>query len=346
MVSQPPSDSTGTTTGKRAFVPLGSSPGDDQEAPGGAQGQAFPPGDYDAFMEHIRLLANPVVASVVDMLQLAEPTPAHANFIMHLITLGNYQLTAACSWWEIWLRKLYDTRKDLVYARNRWVEFYAEQKGIMMEIENNQNMIEGEGKLINGNGHHNELPSADDNTDNEVAEDNDNVADYQIEIANREEQLPDAKPSIHLDIDVGFDDSSLEFDDSPFEPDEDLPLTYEDTVVQLAYVERRIRWLREQIRRAEEAGTYWSVARLLEFFEQPEAERQGKAFDHLLPSMLRRAYQEITLAMQGIGFAHKEAVGAQQVLDRWQRSNYGNSYMQEKGRRRMPPMMRGGNDDI
>ena len=373
----PMEDSTGVAGGRRGFTPLGSDPGGEDEGPSGG-GPGFPPGDYDAFMEHVRLLANPVVSSVVDMLQLAEPTPNHATFIMHLITLGSYQLNAGCSWWEIWLRKLYDERKRLVYARDEWLRFYQEK-----EEEEDDYIIEAEGRLVNG--HY--LPEAsdeeeddeedveDEEEDEDEDEEDEDDDEYEDDDEDEEEDedeeddeewdeqptpqaiVPAMAPlrnimSTSLDTsgrrlrELDDDDGDYlteedldDFEESPFEPDEDLPLTYKDTLIQLAYVQKRIKWIREQIRRAEKAGTYWSAAPLVEFFEQAEAERQGKAFDHLLPSLLRRAYQEITLAMQGIGFAHKEAVGAQQVLDRWQRSNYSN-YMPER-QRRLPPLMRG-----
>ena len=355
-----PPDSTGTSNGGRDFTPLGGAPDDDGQSQGG--GRSFPPGDYDAFMEHVRLLANPVVASVTDMLQLAQPTPPQANFIMLLIQMGTTQLTAACSWWEIWLRGLYSERKRLQDARNSWMSFYED-----MEAENAAQAAADEDEDDEEEEDEEEEDTDEDEDDVEEEDDEDDEDDVEGDegpqtAARAEHALARAvfKPSDD-DTDLGFaygyndmdkhivergqpqnrfygDD--MDYIESPLDADDEMPLTLDDTEKQLGHVESRIRWLREQVRRSEIAGTYWSATKLMEFFDLPEGERQGKSFETYLPSLLRRAYQEIMLAMLGVGFAHREAVGAQQVLDRWQPSN------NVTGQRQAPPMMRYGGGDV
>ena len=288
-------------------------------------------------MEHVRLLANPVVSGVVDMLTLANPTPQHADFIMRLIELGSFQLSAACSWWEIWLTRLYAERKKLQDARNRWVEFYREK-----ELE----------ELAEMEAEEDEEEDEEEYDEDEEYDDDDEYDEDDIELDDEDDDIESIG-----NVDVGYFDSdgemieeygggysSIDIIESPFDADEELPLTLDDTETQLLYVEKRIRWFREQIKRADETGDNWSATRLIEFFEQPEGERQGKSFEPYLPKLLRRAYHEITLAMAGVGFAHREAVGAQQVLDRWQPSNNVNGPPQPK--RRLPPLTRGGGGEI
>lgn len=215
--------------------------GDDDR--GGFFGGMTPRGDYDEYMTHIKVLANPVAASVGELLTFATPTPKQLDYIMHLLPLGVHQLTAAAGSWELYLDDLTPRRRSLVKALRDW-----------------------------------------DAVD---------------------EKLYDQ-----------------------------LPLTEHECRVELTLIDRQIRTLRKKIQRAKETGHYWSIKPLLEFFAQPQEERVGHAFDHLLPPMLRICVQTIYACMPpGIGYANRQAIGSNSMMDAFQKSNFSPA---EHRKRRLP----------
>lgn len=89
---------------------------------------SIPAGDYDKWMEHLKLLAQPVFASVAEALMFAMPTPQEREYIMRLLALGNYQFTAECSWWEVYVQASMPDRSLLERATNHWRSLTAVER--------------------------------------------------------------------------------------------------------------------------------------------------------------------------------------------------------------------------
>ena len=206
-----------------------------------------PPGDYDAFMGHIKLLANPVVASVSEMMTFGNPTKAEKEYIMRMLPLGIHELNANAGWWEVALDEMMPRRRLLQKA----------------------------------------------------------IADWE----SVDERLLDQ-----------------------------LPLTPEECAVELSQLDRRVRALHRKINNAKLSGHYWSVKPLLAFFSQPQEDRIGFPFDHLLPPMLQLTVLAIYSTFPaGVGFANRQAIGAQTVLDMFQQSNFA---PRDGGKRQRLPRLR------
>ena len=118
-----------------------------------------------------------------------------------------------------------------------------------------------------------------------------------------------------------------------------LPLTRREAIIELSQLEKRIRELQGNVDKHRDKGHYWSAKPLIEFMNQGPQERQGYGFEHLLPPILRETMQALYAAMpDGIGYANRQAIGSQQMMDMFQTSNFSNVEAVKRGRFRPPKM--------
>lgn len=197
----------------------------------GPLGTSPPVGDYDAYMAHVRLLADPVLAEVSEGLKYIVPSAREMAYIMRLLPLATLQLTGEAGWWEIDLDQAMARRRLLLNALANW----------------------------------------------------DTLA--------------------------------------PVDQDR-LPLTKREATQELGQTDVRIRELRQRIAVYKARGHWWSAKPLLEYMERPQEDRQGYAYDHLLPPLMRDVKQAMYAAMPaGIGYANRQAIGSNQMMDFFQPSN-------------------------
>ena len=117
-----------------------------------------------------------------------------------------------------------------------------------------------------------------------------------------------------------------------------LPLTREEAREELLRLDQTLRHLKVEVTKHRTKGHLWSALPLLQHMEKSPEERQGYSFEHLLPPLLRKCMQAMYAAMPpGIGFANRQAIASQQLMDLWQASNFQRLKEPARARRALHP---------